>query len=118
MCITIIIILFYSQALLVYQQIIEEQGAVQMITVDKLIYHYVNYTYCNHSCNVYVPNAKITFKIVKPGLLSPVMLNTIQMFLPVVHVVLKGPVAVVAVVSLAHGASYIFQPGMRHTLYL
>lgn len=89
-----------------------------MITVDKLIYHYVNYIYCNHSCNVYVPNAKITFKIVKPGLLSPVMLNTIQMFLPVVHVVLKGPVAVVAVVSLAHGASYIFQPGMRHTLYL
>lgn len=56
--------------------------------------------------------------MVKPGLLSPVMLNTIQMFLPVVHVVLKGPVTVVAVVSLAHGASYIFQPGMRHTLYL
>lgn len=56
--------------------------------------------------------------MVKPGLLSPVMLNTIQMFLPVVHVVLKGPVTVVAVVSLAHGASYIFQPGVCHTLSL
>lgn len=61
---------------------------------------------------------RFTFKMVKPGLLSPVMLNTIQMFLPVVHVVLKGPVTVVTEVSLAHGASYIFQPGMRPTLYL
>lgn len=56
--------------------------------------------------------------MVKPGLLSSVMLNTIQMFLPIVHVVLKGPVTVVAVVSLPHGASYIFRPGMRHTLCL
>lgn len=61
---------------------------------------------------------KITFKMVEPGLLSSVMLNTIQMFLPVVHVVLKGPVAVVAVISLPHGANYIFRPGMRQTLYL
>lgn len=56
--------------------------------------------------------------MVKPGLLSSVMLNTIQMFLPVVHVVLKGPVTVVAVISLPHGASFIFRPGMRQTLYL
>lgn len=53
--------------------------------------------------------------MVKPGLLSSVMLNTIQMFLPIVHVVLKGPVTVVAVVSLPHGASYIFRPGMDRT---
>lgn len=56
--------------------------------------------------------------MVKPGLLSSVMLNTIQMFLPVVHVVLKGAVTVVAVISLPHGARYIFRPGMRQTLYL
>lgn len=56
--------------------------------------------------------------MIKPGLLSSVMLDTIQMFLPIVHVVLKEPVTVVAVVSLPHGASYLFRPGMRHTLSL
>lgn len=56
--------------------------------------------------------------MVKPGLLSSVMLDTIQVFLPVVHVVLKGPVTVVAVVSLPHGPSYMFRTGMCHTLHL
>lgn len=54
--------------------------------------------------------------MVKPGLLSSVMLNTIQMFLPVMHVVLKGPVTVVTVVSLPHGAGYVFKPARCHLL--
>lgn len=56
--------------------------------------------------------------MVKPRLFGSVMLNAIQVFLPVVHVVLKRPVTVVAVVSLPHGAKYIFRPGTRHTLDL
>lgn len=70
----------------------------------------------NHIWNIHF--LKITFEMIKPGLLSSVMLDTIQMFLPIVHVVLKEPVTVVAVVSLPHGASYLFRPGMRHTLSL
>lgn len=62
---------------------------------------------CIHSSNNPTIYCKITFKIVKPGLLSSVMLNTVQVFLPVVHVILKGSVTVVAVVPLPHGASYI-----------
>lgn len=51
--------------------------------------------------------SSLTSEMVKPGLLGSVMLNTIQMFLPVVHVVLKGPVTVVTVVSPPHGAGYV-----------
>lgn len=49
--------------------------------------------------------------MVKPGLLSSVMLNTIQMFLPVMHVVLEGPVTVITVVPLPHGAGQITRIG-------
>lgn len=64
------------------------------------------------------PTARLTSEIVKPGFLSPVMLNTIQMFLPVMHVVLKGPVTVVTEVSLSHGAGYVLTPARCHLLYL
>lgn len=46
----------------------------------------------------------LTSKMVKPGLFRSVMLNTIQMFFPVVHIVLKGPVTVITVVPLPHGS--------------
>lgn len=56
--------------------------------------------------------------MIKPGLFSSVMLNPVQMFLPVVHVVLKGPVAVVTVVSLPHGAGYVLKQAKCHLLTL
>lgn len=43
--------------------------------------------------------------MVKPGLLDYVVLNSIQMFLSVVHVVLEGAVTVVTVVTLPHNAA-------------
>lgn len=58
--------------------------------------------------------AALTSEIVKPSLLGSVMLNTIQMFFPVVHVVLKGPVTVVTEVSLSHGAGATLQSARRH----
>lgn len=58
--------------------------------------------------------AGLTSELVKPSLLGSVMLNTIQMFFPVVHVVLKGPVTVVTEVSLPHGGSSMHQPARRH----
>ncbi len=54
--------------------------------------------------------------MVKPGLFGSVMLNAIQVFLPIVHVVLKGPVAVVTVISLPHGAGYLLKPARCHLL--
>lgn len=62
--------------------------------------------------------ASLTSKMVKPGLFSSVVLNTIQMFFPVMHVVLKGPVTVITVVSLPHNAAYVFKPVQRHPLNL
>lgn len=69
----------------------------------------------------------LTSEMVKPGLFSSVMLNTAEMFLPVVHVVLKGSVAVVTVVPLAHVVGVLFlknnkkckslQKHLRQTLY-
>lgn len=41
-------------------------------------------------------------EMVKPGFFGPVMLDTIQMFFPVVHVVLEGPVTVIAEVPPPH----------------
>lgn len=51
--------------------------------------------------------ATLTSKIVKPSFFCSVMLNTIQMLFSVMHVVLKGPVAVVTVVPLPHGQSFV-----------
>lgn len=56
--------------------------------------------------------------MVKPGLFSSVMLNTIQMFFPVMHVVLKGAVTVVTVVSLPHNAAYVITSVQCHLLNL
>lgn len=38
------------------------------------------------------------------------------MFFPVMHVVLKGPVTVVTVVSPPHGAGYVLQQARGHLL--
>lgn len=52
--------------------------------------------------------------MVVPGFFGSVMLNTVKMFLPVVHVVLKGAVTVVAVVSLPHRADCELKPAGFH----
>lgn len=54
--------------------------------------------------------AGLTSEVVKPSLLGSVMLNTVQVFFSVVHVVLEGSVTVVAEVSLPHGKGEILQP--------
>lgn len=53
--------------------------------------------------------AGLTSEVVEPSLLGSVMLNTVQVFFSVVHVVLEGPVTVVAEVSLPHGEGEILQ---------
>jgi homoserine kinase len=43
--------------------------------------------------------------MIEPSLLGSVVLNTEEVFFPVVHVVLKGPVTVVAVIPPPHGST-------------
>lgn len=51
--------------------------------------------------------ARLTSEVVEPSLLGSVMLNTIEVFFPIVHVVLEGSVTIVTEVSLPHGSGEI-----------
>lgn len=82
---------------------------VPNIKTCALIFTVSTFQGCRHQLQ-----AALTSEIVKPSLLGSVMLNTIQMFFPVVHVVLKGPVTVVTEVSLPHGAGSALKPARRH----
>lgn len=62
---------------------------------------------CNYLSVVLRVRSSLTSKMVKPGLFCSVVLNTIEMFFSVVHVVLKRPVTVVAVVPLPHGSGVV-----------
>lgn len=61
------------------------------------------------------PQTGLTSEVVEPSLLGSVMLNTVQVFFSVVHVVLEGSVTVVAEVSLPHGSGEILQPRKKQT---
>lgn len=67
-------------------------------------------------CLLIMQNGCRVSEMVKPGLFSSVVLYTIQVFLPVMHVVLKGAVTVVTEVSLPHCAGYVLKPARRHLL--
>lgn len=58
-------------------------------------------------CLFLLENDMKIFEMVEPGLFRSVMLNSIQVFFSIVHIVLKRPVAVVTVVPFTHGFTFL-----------